>query len=78
MKRGNKVISEGCSLPEHPERLEGKAKNSFDPSFSRYKKLIIGLGNPGVEYENTKHNIGFAVLDALVKNTKLLESKKIN
>ncbi len=29
------------------------------------KYLITGLGNPGKEYENTRHNIGFKILDAL-------------
>ena len=37
-------------------------------------KLVIGLGNPGLRYEHTKHNIGFRVIDALYDKITSTES----
>ncbi|MBU0671258.1 MAG: aminoacyl-tRNA hydrolase [Patescibacteria group bacterium] len=34
-------------------------------------KLIVGLGNPGDKYKNSKHNIGFMILDHFVKDFKI-------
>ncbi len=40
------------------------------------KYLIVGLGNIGDEYRNTRHNIGFMVLDALAKASNIVFSDK--
>ena len=41
-----------------------------------FEYLIAGLGNPGKEYENTRHNAGFAAADALAEQFNLNWSKK--
>lgn len=34
-------------------------------------KLIVGLGNPGAEYERTRHNIGWQVVDAFARKFRI-------
>ena len=42
-------------------------------------KLIVGLGNPGKEYEKTKHNMGFMAVDEIAKAYNLsIDKKKFN
>ena len=44
-------------------------KRSQEQSMNKF--LIVGLGNIGVDYQNTRHNIGFTVLDALTKQVDI-------
>lgn len=43
---------------------------------NKFLKLIVGLGNPGEEYENNRHNIGFVIVNELCKKMHVNNFKK--
>lgn len=54
----------------------GKPKNpAIIKEILKYMFLITGLGNPGEELKNTKHNLGFMVLEQLTKDATWQEKK---
>lgn len=67
------------------DSLEHQSTSTHGLAKSYSRILVVGLGNPGAKYENTRHNIGFEVLDELVtdwnedrKHSALLSKRFIN
>ncbi|MGB5204376.1 aminoacyl-tRNA hydrolase [Eudoraea sp.] len=60
------------------EFLYGKEKRLIEETDSMKKYLLIGLGNIGDEYADTRHNIGFQVLNKLSEKQKFsFETQKL-
>lgn len=53
-----------------------QTQSNIEPDMKKF--LIVGLGNIGEKYENTRHNIGFSILDHLAeKENVVFETKKL-
>jgi PTH1 family peptidyl-tRNA hydrolase len=53
-----------------------QTKSKIEPDMKKF--LIVGLGNIGDKYQNTRHNIGFSILDALAEREQItFETKKL-
>jgi peptidyl-tRNA hydrolase, PTH1 family len=43
---------------------------------AEFEKLVVGLGNPGKEFEHTPHNLGFLVIDRLAERNGMKVTRK--
>ena len=65
---GNVLLYENDQKNCHENDRSNEVKNLF---------IIVGLGNPGKEYEGTRHNVGFEVIDRIAEKYNIaVDAKK--
>lgn len=64
-------MSEENATPEPTPAPEPKPVPKPKPEAPKAPpvRLVVGLGNPGRKYENTRHNIGFMILDEMLRGS---------
>ncbi len=60
------VLAYFCNMIKWIHKLFSSTKTENNTAYMK-KYLIVGLGNIGAEYVNTRHNIGFKIVDFLAK-----------
>ncbi len=76
IKKGKKEEEGAAPRGERQEEVVGQAHRQH--SRMRSSSWWPGLGNPGEEYENTPHNLGFLVIDRLAESHGIRVSRKEN
>ncbi len=56
------VLADRC---EHLLRRQPRSASKLESEKRISVKLIVGLGNPGIEYQFTPHNLGFLAIDRI-------------
>ena len=79
IKKGKKEEEGGRGRRQEEEEIAQRPARRCQPSMpDEIEFLVVGLGNPGEEYENTPHNLGFMVIDRLAESHGIRVSRKEN